>query len=214
MIRTNYVKLTTIPAVAYRQKLSSGGSGVTIVRADYDQPGIAAISKTSGEPIPSVNTPAKQYPKEAFEEAIALTKGMPYKKQGKVVADKDMFKVEPDPQEEVELITIIDSDEYQKILDQYTDKEGKFSYALLNKDCIKLLNSSKVVSAMIEERASASAIRGYIVGAKYREITGNHDLSNREVARITEMLDEIEPAGVFKELNSEIRKKLSGAKKA
>ena len=30
MIRTSVVELTTIPAVAYRQKLPAGGSGVTI----------------------------------------------------------------------------------------------------------------------------------------------------------------------------------------
>lgn len=211
MIRTDYVKLTTVPGVAYRQKLTSGGSGVTIVRKDYEQPGIASISKTSGEPIPAKNTPAKKFPKKAFEEAIALTNGMPYKKQGKVTIKDDMFVEEPVPKREK--VTVVDTAEYQKILDKYTDKEGKFSYKLLNKDAIKLLNSSKVVEAMILEGASAAAIRGYIVGSKYRDITGNHDLKNRQVTKITEMLDEIEPAGVFKELTSEIRKKLSVRKK-
>ena len=57
MIRTDTVTLTVIPAVAFRQKLPAGGSGVTILRYDAKQPGIASISKTSGEPIPAANIP-------------------------------------------------------------------------------------------------------------------------------------------------------------
>ena len=48
MIRTETVTLTVIPAVAYRQKLPAGGSGIVIVRNDREQPGIASISKSSG----------------------------------------------------------------------------------------------------------------------------------------------------------------------
>ena len=48
MIRTEIVELTTIKAIAFRQKLMAGGAGVTVLRYDYDQPGIASISKTSG----------------------------------------------------------------------------------------------------------------------------------------------------------------------
>ena len=89
MIRTDTVDLTVIKAVAFRQKLMSGGSGITILRYDMDQPGIASISKTSGEPIPTDNTPADVYPAEAFREAIKLTAGMPYKKRGGVRLTKN-----------------------------------------------------------------------------------------------------------------------------
>ena len=75
------VTLTVIPAIAYRQKLTSGGSGITIMRPDGSQSGIAAISKTSGEPISNRQTDLKKYPIEAFKEAMALTIGMPYRKQ-------------------------------------------------------------------------------------------------------------------------------------
>ena len=51
MIRTNVVSLSVIKAVAYRQKLMTGGSGIVIIREDASQPGIASISKTSGEAI-------------------------------------------------------------------------------------------------------------------------------------------------------------------
>ena len=59
MIRTNTVQLSVIPAYAYRHKLKDGGSGITILRKDTAQPGIASISKTSGEAIPSVRSLAK-----------------------------------------------------------------------------------------------------------------------------------------------------------
>ena len=53
MIRTSVVELTTIPAVAYRQKLPAGGSGVTILRYGEKQVGIASISTRSGKAIPA-----------------------------------------------------------------------------------------------------------------------------------------------------------------
>ena len=56
MIRTTTVTLETIKGIAYRQKLSSGGSGIVIYREGASQPGIASISKTSGEAIPTANT--------------------------------------------------------------------------------------------------------------------------------------------------------------
>ena len=58
MIRTETVPLTTIPAAAYRQKLMSGGAGIVIMRSDSAQPGIASISRKTGKPIPTANTPA------------------------------------------------------------------------------------------------------------------------------------------------------------
>ena len=142
MIRTNIVKLTTIPAVAYRQKLPSGGSGVTILRADASQPGIASISKTSGEPVPAANTPADKYPKEAFVEAIALTAGMPYHTQGAVRMVKELVEeiaetaADITPEAAAQEAAVPQED-YEKIAAYYTDKNGKLSYGLLNKDFIE-----------------------------------------------------------------------------
>ena len=65
MYRTNVVELTTIDAVAYRQRLKDGSTSLVIVRYDTKQPGIAAISRTSGEAIPTKNTSEKLYPKKA-----------------------------------------------------------------------------------------------------------------------------------------------------
>lgn len=219
MIRTDVVNLTVIPAVAFRQKLTSGGSGITILAKGVKQPGIASISKTSGEAIPVANCPAA-IPIEAFNEAIALTTGLPYKKRGSFRPDEISFKKEeipadvpeeaaPEPEEEV----LIDSSEYQKIVDAYTDAKGKFSYDLLNKDLIKFAHSSKVVSAMAEERETVEIIRNYIITKKFGSITENDDFSEAKAIKLAELLDAINPKGIFKDLNDELRKKLAAIKK-
>ncbi len=209
MIRTSVVELTTIPAVAYRQKLPAGGSGVTICRYGEKQCGIASISTRSGKAIPAENTPAELYPAEAFAEAIELTRGLPYKKLGKVTVLKKSFKEqEAKADEEIP----VDLAAYEKLCAKYTDKTGKLSYELINKDLIKFLKSSSVVRGLIAEQASAAKIKNYIVGVKVRDVTGNKDLTDKQVKQLTDMLDNVYPKGVFKELNDEIRKTLGKAK--
>ena len=206
MIRTETVTLTTIPATAYRQKLPSGGSGIVILRDDAPQPGIASISKTSGEPILTRNTSAKLFPKKAFKEAMELTAGLPYRKRGIVTP----AAAPETPEEEVEpaLEAVVDGKDYDKIVDTYLDKSGKLSYALLNKDLIGFAHRSSKVRDMIAGKAPEDEIRLYIVGSKFRHITGNRDLTDAQILKIAELLDEVSPKGVFKELNDELRKKL------
>ena len=208
MIRTNVVTLTVIPAIAYRQKLPSGGSGITIYRYDTVQPGIASISKSSGKAIPAANTSRKLFPQAAFSEAIELTAGMPYKKQkGVRVAEEKVVETEEPAEEAVakEDAAVIDSADYQKIVDKFTDKKGKLSYDLLNRELIKFAKKSAQVRSMIESKATADEISFEIAKAKFREITGNALLSDDQIRKAIELLDEVSPKGVFKELNSEIR---------
>ena len=208
MIRTNVVTLTVIPAIAYRQKLPSGGSGISIYRYDTVQPGIASISKSSGKAIPAANTPKKLFPQAAFNEAIELTAGMPYKKQkGVRVAEEKVVETEEPAEEAVakEDEAVIDSADYQKIVDKFTDKNGKLSYDLLNRELIKYAKKSAQVSSMVESKATADEISFEIAKAKFREITGNSQLSDDQIKKAIELLDEVSPKGVFKELNSEIR---------
>ena len=207
MIRTNVVKLTFISALAYRQKLQAGDTGIIIVRPDVKQPGIASISKKTGEPVLTKNTPVKHYPLEAFKEAMELTAGLPFRKQGNIKVTDDMF-VDPVEENNEEAEVVVDSREYQKILDRYTDKNGRFSYELLNKDLISFAHRSKIVRNMIEDKISQKEITEYIVDNKIRNITGNHDMSAAQVNKIVELLDEVSPKGVFKDLNAEIRKLL------
>ncbi len=204
MIRTNSVALSALPAVAYRQKLPSGGSCIVVVRSDATQPGIASISKTSGEPVPSENTPQDLYPVEAFKEAMELTAGMPYKKQGK---PKPVLIEVPD-EEVPEVEVVIDGADYQRLLDAYTDKSGKLSYALLNKELIQLMHRSSVARKMIENGESVEAIRTYVAATKFRSVTGNNDLTDEQALKLAELLDEVSPKGVFRELNDAIRTEL------
>ena len=212
MIRTNVVKLTSIKGIAFRQKLLSGGSGIVIMREDSAQPGIASISKTSGDPILTANTSKKLFPLEAFKEAISLTAGMPYRKQGKVQLKSELPAEEPVTEEQVEEEVVVDSAEYEKIVEKYTDKNGRLSYELLNKDMIKFAHSSSKVRKMVEDGESVEAIRLYAVGTKFRNVAGNPDLTDKQVLKMVELLDEVSPKGVFKEFNDELRKMKAAAK--
>ena len=100
MIRTKVVNLTKIKGIAFRQKLPSGGSGIVILREGVAQPGIASISKTSGEAIPTANTPTDVYPPDVFKEAISLTAGLPYKKLGKVQLNDEIAVEAPAEKQE------------------------------------------------------------------------------------------------------------------
>lgn len=208
MIRTETVQLKSIPAKAYRQKLPAGGSGVVIMRKNSAQPGIASISKKTGEAIPAANTPADLFPLEAFQEAITLTAGLPYKKRRAVSEAEKKLDKEPKSKEAAEVEVVINSDEYQKIVETYTNKKGALSYDLLNKDMIRFAHNSSKVREMIAEKESVKTIRTYIVGTKFRNITGNTELTDKQVQKMTDLLDEVSPKGVFKELNDELRKKL------
>lgn len=206
MIRTNVVTLTVIKAIAYRQKLMSGGSGIVVLREDVAQPGLATISKTSGEPIPAANNPADKYPPEAFKEAIELTAGLPYRKQGSVQLKGEIAVKDEPVQETAAEEVVVDSAEYLKIVEKYTDKNGRLSYELLNKDMIKFMHSSSVARAMNAQNEAPEKICLYVVGTKFRSITGNKKLTEAQIVKMTELLDEVSPKGVFNEFNKEIRR--------
>lgn len=211
MIRTDAVKLTTIKAVAYRQKQSDGDVGIVIIRPDQKQPGIAAINKKTGEPAPTANTNTSHYPVKAFKEAFRLTAGMQFRKQGSLKVTKSMFASEK-PAKEPEVISMNEA-AYEAILNHYTDKNGKLSYDMINKELIRFAHSSSIVRNMIAENMSLSQIREYIVFNKFRNIADNQDLSEGELRLIIEALNDADQKGVFKELNEEIKKLLAKNKK-
>ena len=130
------------------------------------------------------------------------------------MVNKDMvLETAEDVAEKVEEEVIVDSAEYQMIVDHYSDKNGKLSYDIMNKDFIKFAKSSSVVRDMITERKSAAAIRNYIVSNKFRNITGNHDLDSKQLKKITELLDEVSPKSVYKDIDAEVRKMLKTNKR-
>ena len=63
-----------------------------------------------------------------------------------------------------------------------------------------------MVRDLAEEGATAKKIHNYIVANKIRNITGQHDLSDKQVKAMVALLDETYPKGIFKELDGEIRK--------
>ena len=83
---------------------------------------------------------------------------------------------------------------------------------MLNKDLIQFAHRSSKVRKMRIDGERVEAIRLYITGTKFRNITGDPELTDAQVLIITELLDEMSPKGVFKEFNSEIRKSLKAAK--
>ena len=208
MIRTEVVSLTVIPAAAYKQRLASDGTGIVILREDSAQPGIASVSKTSGKSIPLKNTPKDLFPREAFDEALQLTSGLPYKKRGAPTASEvqSLPRALPVVDRDEGLEVVIASKDYQKVVDEYTDEDGRLSYDLLNRAMIRFAHTSSIVKKMFEERRSLPKIRLYIIGTKFRTITKNRALSDEQILKMADLLDEVYPEGVFVDLNRELRR--------
>ena len=66
---------------------------------------------------------------------------------------------------------------------------------------------------MIANGKSEAAIRNYIISHKIKNITGNDKLTSKELKKIVELLDEVSPRGVYKELNQELRRMMSAERK-
>ena len=138
---------------------------------------------------------------------------MPYRKRSGVrLTKKAVEEIAPEATEETEEEVFIDSADYGKLVDKYTDKNGKLSYELLNRDLIRFAHSSKTVSAMLTEGASVKKIRTYIVCTKFRTAAGNKKLTDAQVLKMAELIDEVSPKSAFKALDAELRK-MSAAKK-
>ncbi|QYO68215.1 hypothetical protein [Leptolyngbya sp. 7M] len=208
MIRTKIVELSTIEAAAYRQKLRDGKSGIVILRYDTSQPGLASVNRRTGTPEPSANTNLEIFPIEAFQEAIELTSGMPYSRRGAVKLSGNQAAVDTEEETPEELATV-SSAEYEAVVKAYTNKKGELSYELLNKDFIQFAKSSKIVADMVASRASMDEIRDYVVRIKLGLLTDNRELTPAQARGIVEMLDEVSPRYVFRELNDEIIRMLS-----
>jgi hypothetical protein len=194
--------------VAYRQKLRDGKSGIVVLRYDMSQPGLASVDRRTGTPEPSTNTNLETFPIAAFQEAIELTSGMPYSRRGAVKLSGNAEAVDTDEASPEEFATV-NSAEYEAIVKAYTNKKGDLSYQLLNKDFIQFAKSSKIVADMVAKQDSMDEIRDYIIRVKLESLTGNRELTIDQTRRIVELLDEVSPRYVFRELNDEIIRMLS-----
>ncbi len=211
VIRTRLVELSSLEAVAYRQKLRGGQAGVVILRQDSAQPGLALLNRNSGQADLAAHTPADLFPQEAFEEALELTAGLPYSSRGPV---RSPAAVAPSPLDEdhtPEEIATVNSADYAAIVKAYTNKKGEISYELLNKALIQAARSNPFVAEMVGRQASLEEIRDHVLKANFEAVTGNRSLSLAEVHRILELLDEVSPRSVLRDFNEDLRKLLGGA---
>ena len=209
IVRTKSVELSTIPAIAYKQKLTSGGAGIKILRLVSEASVAATLDKSTGEPGPYGKIDETLFPIEAFEEAMELTLGMPYSGRQNIKIDVSKYteKVE---EPEQEIIDMVNSDEYQTIIERYSDEKGKLNYALMNKDFIKFASKSKTVADMVANSMPRDEILTFIIKSRATFIADKKEsLDDEHIKILIETLDEINTRSAFKELKNFINKLLS-----
>jgi hypothetical protein len=206
VIRTVLVELSSLEAVAFRQKMPDGHSGVVILRYDNPQPGLALLNRHSGEPDIAANTPHDLFPLEAFQEALALTSGMPYSRRGRVKLQATVAEpVAEEPAAAEDDLATVSSADYAAVVKAYTNRKGELSYDLLNKALIQAAHGNPYVAEMKARGATLEEIRDHVVKANFEAITGNRSLTQAEVNRIVAMLDAVSPRSVLREFNEDLR---------
>jgi len=216
MIRTETVKLSNGLGLAYKQKLVSGGAGLAIItpneRAAY------SINKRDGSAIPYGDVNGTIFTGAIVDEALELTRGLPYKRLGKVTkvyddSHCDETPVELETSDDQPSIDVVASKEYEGFIMEYTDKNGKFSYLLMNRDLMKFTDSSSVVGRMVANAEEDDAIVRYIVGTKAVNLAGTKSIDNDFLTAFIETLDSMNTRSAFKELNAYIRDKKRKSKR-
>ncbi|GBU09777.1 hypothetical protein AwWohl_09150 [Gammaproteobacteria bacterium] len=209
VIRTAALELTIIPAIAYKQKLRSGGAGIKLMRLDMDATAMATIDKRTGEAVAYGQVDTALFPLEAFDEAVELIAGLPYSSRGKITLNTSNYSAAVD-KPEIPEINMVESDEYKAIIVRYKDEKGKINYTLMNKDFIQYTSKSKTVANMISNRAQIDEILVNVIKNRATFLAGKKEnLDDNHVKVLIEMLDEIDPRNAFKELRSYISRMLS-----
>ena len=215
IIRTKAVELSSIPAIAYKQKLSSGGAGIKILRVD-GQYAVCTIDKRTADLLPFGIFDETLFPMEAFDEAFELTNSLPYSARGNIKLQA-VDEAQPDDVSELapaEQVDMTLSPEYKAIVERYSDEKGKLNYTLMNKDFIQFASRSKVVAGLVDNNASQDEVLEKIVKSRATEISlQKESLSDGDVRFLIETLDEIDPRSAFKELKAYINRMLTKSKK-
>ena len=215
MIRTEIVQLESIGAIAFKQKLTAGGAGITIITPD--DKAVFSVNKRDGSCVPYGKADTKLFTDAVVNEVLELTKGLPYRRLGtitKVYADKhcDEASVEAETDDEKVVVDIIASAEYKEFIYQYTDKAGKFSYQLMNKDLMQFASKSSVVSKMLAEKTDVDSIVMYVVKSKAADLAHNKGMDDIKLAAFIETFDSMNTRSAFKELKAYLRGKMSRKK--
>ena len=212
IIRSAVVELSTIPAIAYKQKLATGGAGLRVLRLDQKAVAVFTLDRRTNQPIPYGTVDSTLFPEEAIDEAVELIIGLPYSARGKIqVSVFQQPEVEEDvTEDEVEAVDMVDSEEYEAIVSRYSDERGKINYTLLNKDFIQFAAKSKTVSDMVANRMDEDQIVLYILQNRAAYLSGKvESLNVDQTWALLETLDEIDPRAAFKELKAYLRRLLS-----
>ena len=218
IIRTKVTELSSIPAMAYKMKLASGGSGIKIHRTDRDETAFAVIDKRTGEALPDARTDKDSFPPEAFEEAFELLTGLPFSSRGRVKvsisdateADANELEIPEDAPADAKASCMVDSDEFIALTGMFTDINGKMNYTLMNKQFIQFASKSKTVSDMVGKKDSVEAILTHIIKNRAAYFAGKRDsLSDEDTQALIDTIEEIDPRSAFKELKLHIRKCLA-----
>jgi hypothetical protein len=214
MIRTETVQITSIKGIAYKQKLTSGGAGITIITPD--DKAVFTVNKRDGTCAP-YGTVSDLFTEAVISEALELTRGLPYKRFGaisKVYPDShcDESPVELETDDEKIEIDVVSSAEYKEFLSKYTDKRGRFSYQLMNKDLMQFASKSRIVSKKLAEKADVDEIVKYVVKSKAADLCRNKGMSDEMLAVFIDTFDSMDTRSAFKELRAYLRGKLSRRK--
>ena len=216
MIRTEAVFLTSIKALAFKQKLTAGGTGITIITPD--DKAVFTINKRDGSCVPYGSVDSGIFTKAVTVEALELTKGLPYRRLGaitKVYSDFhcDEAPADLDIEDDKASIDVLASVEYKEFIAQYTDKSGKFSYQLMNKELIQFAVRSSVVRGMLAEKADTGSIIRYIIKSKAADLARNRGMNDEMLTAFIDTFDSMNTRSAFKELNAHLRGKMSRSKK-
>jgi len=218
IIRTKVVELETIPAVVYKIKLKSGGSGIKMHRTDQNATYFAEVCKRTGVVLIDGVLDPNLFTEEAFNEAMDLLAGLPYSARGKVkimvsdeVEDEEVCCDSQAGEELPSAAKMLESDEFKAIVDRFSDENGKLNYALMNKQFMQFAQSSKVVGEMAGRKESERDILLFILKNRAAFLANKREhLSDEEATALLEALNEINPRSAFKELNLYLRRRLGG----
>ncbi|MDR3239130.1 MAG: hypothetical protein LBT44_03465 [Clostridiales bacterium] len=214
IIRTAAVELSAIPAIAYKQKLTSGGAGLKLLRLDQEASAAYTINRRDG--LAAAYGPADEslFPDAAVDEALELTEGLPYASRGKIKVTLCPESAEPQeletPETEEAGGSMVDTDEYRAIASRYIDEKGKMNYRLMNKDFMQFASKSKIVADLAAQKTGEDEIIAHILKNRAAYLAEKKDsLDDRQIRALMDTLEEIDPRSAFKELRRHIRRMLA-----
>jgi len=216
MIRTETVRLSRIVGLAFKQKLAVGGTGLAIITPD--DRAVFTINKRDGAAVPYGAVDTAVFTPAVVDEAMELTRGLTYKRLGsvtKVYDDShcDETSVDLETGDDKPSVDVVASKEYEGFIMEYTDKNGKFSYQLMNRDLMKFVESSSVVRTMLNSGESEDAIMRYIVRSKAVSLARTKTMDDGFLTAFIETFDSMNTRSAFKELKAHIRAKKGKAKR-